>query len=1039
MRSPKLVLVVLLAAGVTTAPAAVAVGAPADEAGQVVTLVTGDRLRVSRGAGGTAVEVRPVAGREHVGFLRDGDRVVPSDALPLIDAGRLDPRLFDLARLPRDRPPALIVTDAGGEVPATGVRALPSVRGAALRPADGFWDWFTRSRASVWLDGVSRPTLDTTAPLIGAPTAWDSGFTGAGVAVGVLDTGVDAEHPDLAGRVVEQADFTGSGPADEVGHGTHVAGIIAGDGTASGGRYRGVAPDATLISGKVCTTFGCPDSAVIAGMEWIAPRAAVVNMSLGGASSDGKDPVSRALNDLTARHGTLFVVAAGNDRSLDQIDPLASVTSPAAADAALAVGSTDRGGATSPFSPRQPRPGDHAVKPDIAAPGADVVSARAPGTPAGDTAPVDEHYATLSGTSMAAPHVAGTAALLRQRHPGWTADRLKPLLVSTAHPTADVFEQGAGRVDAARAVAQDVSASGGLGFGFLRWPHDAPLDRTVTYRNDGAAPVALTLSTDSPRFTASAPSVVVPAHGTASVTVRLDPAGASGRLGARLTGQAPGVVVRTALTAVLEPESHEVRVTLRGRTGTSASTVVKAVDNATGAAYGVRVVNGVGTARLPVGRYDVTAIEVSDANDVTLLARTGVTVDRATTVALDATTGTPVTTTVDRAGARLVVGELLLVSGTAERNSSLGWFARPGQRVHLVATPGTVTDHVFSLSYRATLTAPGAAYHLAFLSRGAVPGGRFAVRDRDLARVDSHYHAQGAPTEGLRSDYAFLDDPGANSGIYEAYPHPIPSRRTEFYTASPGVRWQHLAAMFPPGAEDVENTVSYRTYRPGRQETHWNSAPLGPAFGDEGLGFGIRRDGGQLSVGVTLLSGGAPDHFTLPPYSATGTTELFRDGRSLGVSDLPGTGVFEVPEEPGTYALRSTVTRSVPWSVIGTSADVTWTFRDSGGPAPVLLVRASGDVDEQGRAPAGRLFPLRLVARHQPGATASRIVSLRVEASSDDGATWRAAPTTFTSSGVGLALVSHPAAPGFTSLRITARDAAGNSVVQEVVRAYQTR
>ncbi|WP_415365486.1 S8 family serine peptidase [Saccharothrix sp. BKS2] len=1032
---------VLLAAGVTTAPAAVAVGAPADEAGQVVTLVTGDRLRVSRGAGGMAVEVRPVAGREHVGFLRDGDRVVPSDALPLIDAGRLDPRLFDLARLPRDRPPALIVTDAGGEVPATGVRALPSVRGAALRPADGFWDWFTRSRASVWLDGVSRPTLDTTAPLIGAPTAWDSGFTGAGVAVGVLDTGVDAGHPDLAGRVVEQADFTGSGPADEVGHGTHVAGIIAGDGTASGGRYRGVAPDATLISGKVCTTFGCPDSAVIAGMEWIAPRAAVVNMSLGGASSDGEDPVSRALNDLTARHGTLFVVAAGNDRSLDQIDPLASVTSPAAADAALAVGSTDRDGATSPFSPRQPRPGDHAVKPDIAAPGADVVSARAPGTPAGDTAPVDEHYATLSGTSMAAPHVAGTAALLRQRHPGWTADRLKPLLVSTAHPTADVFEQGAGRVDAARAVAQDVSASGGLGFGFLRWPHDAPLDRTVTYRNDGAAPVALTLSTDSPRFTASAPGVVVPAHGTASVTVRLDPAGASGRLGARLTGRAPGVVVRTALTAVLEPEAHEVRVTLRGRTGTSASTVVKAVDNATGAAYGVRVVNGVGTARLPVGRYDVTALEVSDANDVTLLARTGVTVDRATTVALDATTGTPVTTTVDRAGAQLVVGELLLVSGTAERNSSLGWFARPGQRVHLVATPGTttVTDHVFSLSYRATLTAPGAAYHLAFLSRGAIPDGRFAVRDRDLARVDSHYHAQGAPTEGLRSDYAFLDDPGANSGIYEAYPHRIPSRRTEFYTASPGVRWQHLAAMFPPGAEDVENTVSYRTYRPGRQETHWNSAPLGPAFGDEGLGFGIRRDGGQLSVGVTLLSGGAPDHFTLPPYSATGTTELFRDGRSLGVSDLPGTGVFEVPEEPGTYTLRSTVTRSVPWSVIGTSADVTWTFHDSGGPAPVLLVRASGDVDEQGRAPAGRLFPLRLVAQHQPGATASRIVSLRVEASSDDGATWRAAPTTFTSSGVGLALVSHPAAPGFTSLRITARDAAGNSVVQTVVRAYQTR
>lgn len=97
----------------------------------------------------------------------------------------------------------------------------------------------------------------------------------------------------------------------------------------------------------------------------------------------------------------------------------------------------------------------------------------------------------------------------------------------------------------------------------------------------------------------------------------------------------------------------------------------------------------------------------------------------------------------------------------------------------------------------------------------------------------------------------------------------------------------------------------------------------------------------------------------------------------------------------------------------------------------MLLVRAEADVDEQGRAPAGRLFPLRLPARHQPGATASRLVALEVEASSDDGATWRAAPTTFTPAGAGVA--------GFTSLRITARDADGNSVVQTVIRAYQTR
>ena len=69
------------------------------------------------------------------------------------------------------------------------------------------------------------------------------------------------------------------------------------------GRYRGVAPDAKLVSGKVCVSFGCPESAVIAGMEWIAPKVHVVNMSLGGESTDGTDPMSQAVNNLTGRYG----------------------------------------------------------------------------------------------------------------------------------------------------------------------------------------------------------------------------------------------------------------------------------------------------------------------------------------------------------------------------------------------------------------------------------------------------------------------------------------------------------------------------------------------------------------------------------------------------------------------------------------------------------------------------------------------------------------------------------------------------------------
>jgi hypothetical protein len=125
--------------------------------------------------------------------------------------------------------------------------------------------------------------------------------------------------------------------------------------------------------------------------------------------------------------------------------------------------------------------------------------------------------------------------------------------------------------------------------------------------------------------------------------------------------------------------------------------------------------------------------------------------------------------------------------------------------------------------------------------------------------------------------------------------------------------------------------------------------------------------------------------------------------------------------------------------VVGTRADVTWTFREPGSaapatPLPLLVVRACGvDLDDQGRAPAGRPYPLGLTVQHQPGAASPKLASLRAEASFDDGATWRAVPVTG-----GRALVHHPVQAGFVSLRISARDTAGNAVEQTVIRAYQT-
>jgi subtilisin family serine protease len=1071
----------------------------------VVTLITGDRVRlVPEPAGQVAVGIEPAPGRENVGFVRQSSAgahgtdisVVPADAVSLLAAGRLDPRLFDVTDLARQgltdaASPALplIVTSSPGTA-ATAARPaapagtqmvgnLPSIGGSVVREdrrrGSAFWSWLTTTSGfgHVFLDGIAHPLSDPGTTQIGAPAAWHAGLTGAGVTVGILDSGVDANHPDLAGKVVEARDFTGTRPdaGDDIGHGTHVAGIIAGTGAASNGMFRGVAPDAKLISGKVCAilgvVIGCPDSAVIAGMEWIAPKVRVVNVSLGGASTDGTDPMSLAVDHLTAQFGTLFVAAAG-----DANDPVASITAPAAADAALAVGSVDSQDQTSSFSTRGPRLGDRAMKPDIAAPGEGIVSARAAGTPDGDLDPVDANYAILSGTSIATPHVSGAAAILVQQHPDWSGAQIRSALMSTAKPTAGVFDQGAGRVDVARAVTQPVTATGGsLSYGFFRWPHRDQARRTVTYRNDGDLPVTLTIGVTATGpngqaapaglFTASAPQVSVPAHGTASVDVIANPAVGAGLFGGRVTAAGGNVTVQTAFDAFVEPESHDLTVRLIGRTGQVHSVIGQAIDTATGQAFGLRPFSADGTVvvRLPKGKFDIDALDIradpaapNQPTAITVLSKPDVTLGADVTVTLDATEGRPVSAVVDRPDTALQFGEVgvLSTNPAGDRGSSVSWIAGAGQRLFAVPTSHRVTDHQLDFFFRVTLArvAPGTnpsafVYQLAFLERGLIPADTvYRVRNSDLATVDARYFAQGAPSSSVRADFANLPIPGFGPSNFQIFGHTLPSRRTEYYTASPDVTWLHLLAITDPAVTDAENVASFlRTYRPGRSQSNWNRAPLGPAFGAVSDGFGVLRAGDQLSVAATLLSGNDPHQYTFAPIGLTGTTTLSRDGTTLGTSPTPGMGAFPIPASSGTYTLRATGTRAVPFSVIGTAVDVTWTFHEPGAaaavtPLPLLVVRASGDVDGQGTAPADSPFQLSLLAQGQPGGPAFRLAALRVETSYDDGTTWAADPTTFNGD-EGHALLHHPAGAGFASLRITAQDTAGDSVTQTVIRAYQ--
>jgi subtilisin family serine protease len=677
-----------------------------------VTLITGDRVLVRPGSP-PRIRLVPGPGRRAIQFLQYTSRghayVLPSDAAPLVAAGRVDRRLFDVVGLlaqgygdeaRRDLPLLARYVNAAalgarsaappGSTVARRFRHQPVAALTARKDQPGaFWnstvDTRTRTlRAGVdriWLDGKAALSLAESVPHVGAPQAWQRGLTGEGVPVAVLDTGLDTTHPDFAGAVAATANFTNdpAGVTDTIGHGTHVASILAGRGTASGGRYTGVARGARLLVGKVCADTEssdagpCPESAILAGMEWAAAAGArVVNLSLGTIEpSDGTDPLSVAVNALTDQYGTLFVASSGNHAPW--LPGEGTVVGPAAADAALAVGNLTKDDRLSDSSNQGPRVGDFALKPDLAAPGEDIIAARAAQGYLGE--PVDEHHARLSGTSMASPHVAGGAAILAQQHPTWRAAELKAALLSAAAPVEDlsVYARGAGLLDLDRATGQPVWASpGSVSLAYFRWPHGSapPTRATVTYHNDADAAVDLALEltmTDAAgnappagMFGLDATAVTVPAHGTATVTVTTTAiAGTAGLYGGALLARGGATVVRTALGAYQETESYDLSVSTLDRTGARPGALqptILVADLDSGAVREVRVAGGVATARLPKGRYAVwsgiaTDATPTDKQSLTLAFAPEIALTRDVAVAFDARAARPVREVVDRPGA----------------------------------------------------------------------------------------------------------------------------------------------------------------------------------------------------------------------------------------------------------------------------------------------------------------------------------------------------------------------------------------------------
>lgn len=236
-------------------------------------------------------------------------------------------------------------------------------------------------------------------------------FDGDGVTVAVLDTGVDAGHPDLPDDLVAVSLVQGEGPEDGNGHGTHVAGTVCGQ-PADGPAY-GVAPAVSLLSGKVLASSGSGREAdVLAGIDLAVDRGArVVSMSLGSLPVPGES-YSRVFEDVAADlladgPGVVLVAAAGNEseRSRGRVAPLGR---PASSPSVLAVAALDRSLAVAGFS--NAASGADAGQVDVAGPGTEVLSSWLAG-----------QRRELSGTSMATPHVSGVLTLILQAHPGWTA------------------------------------------------------------------------------------------------------------------------------------------------------------------------------------------------------------------------------------------------------------------------------------------------------------------------------------------------------------------------------------------------------------------------------------------------------------------------------------------------------------------------------------------------------------------------------------------------------------------------------------------
>lgn len=1068
--------------GVSTTAATAAPTAAASVAGPAlapagpaaaVTLITGDTATVTRDAAGVPQVSMTPTGDRPTSFttLRHGADVyvVPSSVEHLVP-DTLDLELFNVTGLlaqgygDAETDTLPVIVRGGTAARTAGAVALPSIDAAAVRlpKKDGFATTLARAGGTkVWLDRrVTAAELDGNLTQIGAPQAWDAGLSGAGVDVAVLDSGIDANHPDLRGKVVKEANFTEDPTAEDGhGHGTHVASIIGGTGAAAGGARKGVAYGARLLSGKVLDSEGRGQlSWLIQGMEWAAAQGAdVVNISLGANAGNGDDPSAQALDRLSAQTGTLFVVAAGNNGP-----GFASIGTPGIAASALTVGATNAAGLPPFFSGQGPTRGSYRAKPDITAPGVGITGALAGSA----------GYTQMSGTSQATPHVAGAAALLRERHPDWDWRRIKNALMTTADAkiaTPMPYAEGAGRLDLTGALTDTLRLDrGNVDFGYLKYgSNTTPRSIALTFTNDGTAPETVSL-TDEERdirgnlaaadmVTVSPATVTVAPGGSASVAVTLTP-GAIGVFSGSVTvarqGKQP---TRLPIGFYNEAPRYDISLTVLNRNGepdafgtVELANMAEMYPSTGGGLATVQLdENGRGTARMMPGPISAIARVVTPASgdapeSVSFAGTPELTLDRDLSYTIDARKAKQLKP-VSVEGARTTVSTVSIHYGREDATGggglSDGIYATGEELARgtvFVQPTGPVRSGRVTFETHWELDRGDDRYAVVLGSPTVPNPPAYRAKASSFARVSADYRSLG----GRADSYLTYRQPYTNlvyvTGVW-VHPLAAPTKRTEWVTASPDVRWRQCVAGPQEGVAVLCQPTT--TYRPGeRRPAVWFRAPA-PAV------TSATHNRERIELPVDLSDGENEGSFREAAAAGNQTYRLYRNG-----VEMPRFGdswYFDTPPEPATFRLEHTSTPDAARLPIGSGTSTVWTFPSQAPTDPgtwsttprLLSIDYQPGADGLGRLPAWHLFDLgvRVTSwgdgfRLEPG-------TLRFWASVDHGKRWHEGIVIPNRDGTYRVIV-----PGVltrtgqpVSVRAEATAAEGRTIKQTVLDAYPVR